>query len=162
MPSDDDHDNSQRRRALIRGLAPVIFTVFSQTSDPPPFLLNPATSMILFNSYGHSVTRQSMVQYEQQLSDRQNELLTLLLTVVIPSLCCPPEAPPILDPTFQQLLYYYVQENRADQARIEALINGYGTPHPAQDGNRITREWLSTLSNEDCRYRFRCVCCKFQ
>jgi len=30
-----------------------------------------------------------------------------------------------------------------------------GPPHPDQGGQRITEEWLDSLSNQDCFWRFR-------
>ena len=85
-----------------------------------------------------------------------DDLQRLLLTSV-PLLAQPLPLLPLLQTATQASVMSYLSQP-SDSARIAALLQASSTsniPRPEQGGQRITEEWLTSLSNRDCQWRFR-------
>lgn len=67
----------------------------------------------------------------------------------------PPPIPPLLQAPYQAAVFACLQE-AANAERVTALLSEKaGPPRPEQGGQRITEEWLRSLKDRDCLWRFR-------
>jgi hypothetical protein len=91
-------------------------------------------------------------------ADRAN--LRRALLAAAPFLAQPPPLPPILQPTtIAELMAYLSLATGEETNRILLLLqpSGQGPPRPEQGGQHITPDWLRSLKNRDCIWRFRYV-----
>jgi hypothetical protein len=90
-------------------------------------------------------------------ADHQN--LARILVAAAPFLAEPPLLPPILQPTVTaELLAYLSLVTGENYSHILLFVNQAKQrerARPEQGGQRITEDWLCSLKNRDCEWRFR-------